>query len=143
MMTQHDFFRKAPYMWVGFLSLGTFALSLAFPAYYQGDHFFLGRDILLIGWLGALEANFAWFANPIYLLALGLAQWRCRDFMILAWIAVCVAASFLLCKAVTLKPHLGAMPITSLGWGFYLWLLAMVLAAFSLSHFFYVLKTNS
>ncbi|MGV6398098.1 hypothetical protein ACTUVN_004607 [Pseudomonas caspiana] len=136
-----------PYMWLTLLSILCFVSCIWLPAFYQGKRIVESDFLLLFGWLGPLDGHFAWFANPIYLVA--LVYWTERRFIlsvILAWIAVALTASFLFAKTALINISTGTDAddvITGLGWGYYLWLTAVTLLALALSHFVYVLKRRS
>ena len=62
-----------------YVSTGLFVLSLLFQCYYlegdepvwgifKGDP--LGLTLLLIGWIGLFQGEFAWIANPLWIVAM-------------------------------------------------------------------------
>ncbi|HEY3301288.1 MAG TPA: hypothetical protein VGJ90_10985, partial [Methylophilaceae bacterium] len=52
-------------LWLTSLCLTGFSLH----GYYQAQQLIGGASILVMGWLGPLEGNFAWYANPFYIYA--------------------------------------------------------------------------
>ena len=55
------------------VSIALYVLSLGMPGYYvgspQGFFEYLGIYNLVLGWLGLLFGQVAWFANPLFLLS--------------------------------------------------------------------------
>ena len=106
------------------LSIFLFAISFASPAFYTGSAHDpqSGYALLLWGWLGPVDRHFAWFANPLYLLAIANVGRPQRSFA-LASISLLFALSFFLNgKIIVGASHAS---INSYGWGYYLWVLSM------------------
>lgn len=141
MVSEFKFYLIYPYRVLAFLSIGCFVLCIWLTAFYQDGRPVEGTWLLVFGWLGPLEGQFAWFANPVYLAALVYwAEGRPILSLILAWIAVGLAASFFFTKTVFVSLRDDTDFISSLSWGFYLWLTAMTLLALTLSHVVYAVN---
>jgi hypothetical protein len=59
-----------------FVSFGLFISSLFFTAFECGERDASGLDLLGAGWLGILMKNIAWYANPLYFIALCFLLFR-------------------------------------------------------------------
>ncbi len=78
------------YRVAGVLAVGLYAASLALPAATgPGWEHTRGWDILLLGWMGPLELQFGWFANP---LVAALATTLIAGRRVWAWPAAATAA---------------------------------------------------
>ena len=127
--------------YVAIVLLGIWLISLACTAVVMGpkaDNVFPGWMILLIGLLGPIALQFGWFANPLFLLTVGLMAftpaavvWRRK-----VWRLVAAGLMVLLAiDAATWRVMYGdsaPAPILGFGLGYYLWFIAMFGAATSL-----------
>jgi hypothetical protein len=108
-----------------YLSIGLYVASLIFPACYVGE----SRDaqssleLLMVGPFGLIVGVFAWYANPLFWFAL----YKHKDTvsMVAAFFALLLALSFLSYKRVMYIDMDFQKEITSLGWGYFLWLLSI------------------
>lgn len=108
------------------ISIGCFLLSLLFPGYYIGDRFEpqLAYGLLLSGWLGLIGGHFAWFANPLFLIAL-LTSGRPSRSGMLAFLGLVFALSFLLYEKIVINAVPSYSPIVAYGWGYGLWVTSL------------------
>lgn len=104
--------------------------SLALPALLFAQHTPLpGYEVLAWGWWGLLTGDPAWYANPAYVVTIVLmGMRRFGASLVAAAFAVLVGGSSFLAKAWWFNEGSGT-PIAALGTGFYVWLLALALAA--------------
>ena len=103
------------------------AVSLALPALgARGGAAWTGLELLLQGWEGARHGVFAWFANPLFLVALTAALMR-RDVFagVVSVAAVALALTSLAAEGI-LRGRMGGVPELTFGAGFYLWLVAVI-----------------
>lgn len=111
-----------------------FLSSLFFPTYCTNGgcpYIFDGLITTLFGWIGALfidGAYYAWFANPLFVLALVYNKKSTYFALIVSTAALFISASFLKGGKVLLNEagHYGY--VTELKIGYWLWLTAMILA---------------
>ena len=118
--------------WLARASLAAYVASLCVPAYrtdyYGGPQSHFGIEALLLGPIGLFAGHISWIANPVLWQA-----WRKRTSsshglsFALALLAFVIAASFLLGKTVAVGSA-GEYAYHAT-FGFYLWLVSMVLAA--------------
>jgi hypothetical protein len=110
------------------LSLLFYIASLLLSGYYTGptqqDNY--GFVLLLTGWLGAINAHFSWFANPLYFWALKIRKTNPRGAVLRALLAFCVALEFLLHRSILTDEGSGTATITGVGWGYLFWLLSFL-----------------
>ena len=110
---------------------GAWILSLFIPAAGWGiEAPGPGYQILMLGWLGVLSLQFGWFANPIFLASLSVAQSSVKP-----GLGVSGLLSFLL-VAFTINPMFWTKAITPDGGytvvhgpGYYVWIVVMILTA--------------
>lgn len=112
------------------ISLLTFLASLTQPGFYGGHHPETGFGLLLIGVLGVFDGKFAWFANPVLLIA-WITLWRSpkrcpgRDLK-LALVALGLGLSFLLhtttFNGIGFAENRPPVPIVGYGLGYWLWI---------------------
>lgn len=101
-----------------------------------------GYKVFLMGFFGVFAGVFAWFANPLMLLALALSKFKKRlGASIVSVLAVVLGLQSYMSKAVpfnesSMEPG-NLNFVDHLGWGFYLWMGGLVVLA---SHCF--LKRN-
>lgn len=95
-----------------------------------------GYSVLLMGILGVFVGVFAWFANPLMLLALVLAKFKKRmGASVVSVLAVGLGLQSYMLKAVPFNEssmETGNLNfVDRLGWGFYLWMGSLVVFALS------------
>lgn len=120
------------------VSLLLFLVSLTQPGFYGGHHPDTGFGLLLIGIFGVLAGQFAWFANPVLLLAwvwLWRSDPRCRGRDLkLALVALGLALSFLLhsttFNGIGFTENRPPVPIVGYGLGYWLWLGSIAVVVF-------------
>lgn len=130
--------KMAPYANHITLSLILFCACLVFPGFYTGTarEPYFGVSLLLSGWLGVLMLHFAWFANPVYFIALKMAKSEPQFSVLLSVLALVLALSFLLWDNVAFmmfeKPtaeQFYETKIKAYGWGYFLWVLSIAIFA--------------
>lgn len=104
-------------------ALSLWAVSLVLPTWTDanGTDFPSGGRILLIGWMGFIGLQFAWFANPM----LWWAFSRVQSDRSAAWPAG--LAVVLSLNTLTLKYTPGAGEVYGYGWGMVFWFMAIAL----------------
>lgn len=112
------------------VSWGLFLVSLLSPAFYQGDPHEpqFGYYLLTVGWVGILSGQIGWLAN------LGLTvSTLCKNSRyysaIISVFNVAVALQFLTLHRLPRGSTGNYTPITGYGWGYYLWLSALIVMA--------------
>ncbi len=110
------------------ISLGLWLASLPFTGLvlYAGQRELRGIEILAMGWLGLLMLNFAWLANPIFLLILSRISARKKS---VGMAAICILLAFdtVRLSRMLLNEGGGASSVYGYGWGAILWFAAMCL----------------
>jgi hypothetical protein len=115
------------------LSVMFFAGSLSQPAFclrFIPCEGWPGYGVLLLGWIESFDVlevgpfvAFAWFANPLYLVAVVLTvMGRYLYAVRSAVLAACFSASFLLGSKVVVAEAGGANELVSYALGYWLWL---------------------
>ena len=105
------------------LTVGLFVYSLYLPALvFDAEDSLSGLDVLSWGWWGTLTFDFAWYANPIYIVALVFfLKDKFKESSRLALVAI--GLGMLSFFATQWWFHEGyGTPIESLGLAFYVWL---------------------
>lgn len=113
--------------WAALICIGAaWALSLLMPAITaRGAPTFTGLDLLLQGWQGTSRGVFAWYANPLFVLAVTLAALRrLRSAGALSGVALVLGLSSFATEA-ALRGSMESVPSLSMRFGFYLWLSAL------------------
>lgn len=102
-------------------------VSLLMPAITaRGAPPFSGLDLLLQGWQGTSRGVFAWYANPLFILAVALgAVNRLRLAGAASGIAMVLGLTSFAIEA-ALRNSMESVPPITLHAGFYLWLAALV-----------------
>jgi hypothetical protein len=121
-----------------FAIAAVWAASFALPAVEAAGRVFDGLDLLLRGWEGAPRGVYAWFANPLFVVALAAAFWK-RDVAaaVIAGLAAVLGATSFFTEDL-LRRSMSSVPPIQLKIGFYVWLAALV--ALSLRSLARVLK---
>lgn len=100
-------------------------LSLVLPALAAGGRGFTGFELLVQGWQGVSRGVFAWFANPLFVLAFIFALLARHA------IAAALAAAAMLVGGTSafvesaLRERMTSVPEIDLRVGFYVWMLAL------------------
>ena len=112
-------------VWLAHFSIALWASSLLFPALvtYSGDSV-SGAAILMLGWLAAFVANFAWFAN-VFLIYIYVKLHSSRKPVVAVTITVLLALMTFLFNEVPLDEGGGASPVLGYGMGAMLWFLSI------------------
>ena len=76
-----------------FLALVCFVLSLFLPTFFTSAEDIYGFWVLITGWMGLVILQLAWFANPLNLLALLLANKRPRIAFLLGLLALALVSN--------------------------------------------------
>ena len=106
---------------------GVWAAALFMPAVVvQGRQPFSGFAILSRGWQGIDAGVYAWLANPLFLIALGVCWFRSYEVAGIVAGVGCVLALTSFAAAGIARDAGAAVPDLSLSAGFYLWLLAQL-----------------
>lgn len=84
-----------------------------------------GLAILLNGWLSPLMANFAWFANPLFMLS-AHRIWRGKSAVGLSLLTALVAADSFRVDTMPMNAAGHTSTIYGLGWGWFVWLSAVL-----------------
>lgn len=111
-----------------FLLLGFagFTTSLFLPVFFTSAEDIYGYWVLLAGWIGLILIQFAWFANPINLLALLLTKDHPKFALLLSVIALILASETFILKEIPIDINQGKMFIKEFGLGFYIWFAAQL-----------------
>lgn len=112
--------------WIS-LALWLASLPLTGFVIYAGQKETKGIEILAIGWLGLLMLNFAWLANPVFLVTLWRISVR-KKAIGLAIIGLLLALDTLRFTAMLLDEGGGHSDIYGYGWGAILWFMALCFA---------------
>ena len=106
-----------------------YTTSLFLPGILTRTQALHGIYILVNGWLGILQLQLAWYANPAYFLALLLLLLeRPKAARIAATLAVVLGLTSFVAREWWFHEGFGT-PITGFGSGLYVWLAALVLLA--------------
>lgn len=116
-------------------SISFYVLSLLLPAIYvrngaDSQPYYSGIDVLLIGFFGVQEHNFAWFANLFYFTGLiFLAHDRAKISIPFFISALALGLTSFKIKAVWYNGGLSS--VDGLGIAFYVWMFAFAVAIFT------------
>jgi hypothetical protein len=121
---QHEENRHIP------ISFACYLVCLLLPGYYIGEQFEPQMSIpaLVWGWLGPLDGHFAWFANPLFFLALIYSN-RPRRSSVFGFIGLALALSFLFYKRIVVSEAPTYASIVAYGWGYGLWVASLAVLA--------------
>lgn len=109
------------------LALACFFSSLFLTAFITTGNDIRGFWVLVLGWVGLLIFQFAWFANPVNLLALLLLNKHPFVALILSLIAVLIASQTFYFHEIPTELYDKKIYIKELGLGFYVWYLSQIL----------------
>lgn len=106
--------------------VGVWALSLLLPAVEAAGSRLTGFDVLLQGWRGTRAAVLAWYANPLFVLAvLFSARRHARAAAVCAALAVALSLTSFAAREIAAAAGVTAPP-GRLDTGFYVWLAAQL-----------------
>ena len=109
-----------------FMGLACFTLSLFMPVFFTSSEDIFGYWVLIIGWIGGVFIQFAWYANPVQLLAFLLARNKPKIALLLSCLALLLATgSFWFFEIPTGINH-EKIFITEFGLGLYIWYAAHI-----------------
>jgi len=109
-----------------FMGLACLTLSLFMPAFFTSAEDIYGYWVLITGWIGAIFIQFAWYANPLNLLALLLARDKPRTALLLSFAALILASGTFIFYEIPTGFNYEKIFIKELGLGFYIWYAAQV-----------------
>ncbi len=98
-----------------------FIISLFFNVFFTNSDDISGIWILLMGWLGFIIFQFAWYANPLSLLAILLMKKRPVVAVLLSLLAVIVASGTFIFNEIPAASGNEKIYIKELGLGAYIW----------------------
>jgi len=107
------------------LSLWVASLALTGLVLYAKQQRMTGVGILALGWLSPLIGNFAWFANPLFLWSLLRLRFG-KPAVGLALLSVLLSLDAFRFSKYLLNEGGGSTPVYGYGWGFVLWLAALL-----------------
>ena len=112
-----------------FVSLGLafFVASLFMVSLFTSGENIHGYWALLIGWLGLIIFQFAWFANPLNLLALLYLHEHPNVSLLLSVLAFILATQTFYFSEIPISINAEKIYIKELGLGFYIWYIAQFL----------------
>ena len=109
-----------------FMGLACFTISMFMPVFFTSAENIYGYWVLLTGWLGMVFIQFAWYANPLNLLALLIASENPRIAIILSILALILASGTVLFYEIPVGLNYEKVFIKEFGLGFYIWYIAQV-----------------
>ena len=119
-----------------FLSALCFVISLFLITFFTSDGDVFGGWVFILGWMGIIVFQFAWYANPLNILALLIFESQPRLSVLLSLLALVIASEAFLFKEIPTGLFTGIhsekMFIKELGLGFYSWYLSQILFLFAL-----------
>lgn len=116
------------------ISITLFTLCLFFPGFYINDSLtpWDSYGLLINGWMGFVDYQFAWFSNPCYFLAIAFYKYKPKVSILLMLVGLALALSFLFKKTVITNANSSLAPVTAYGWGYFLWIMSFVFLLFGL-----------
>lgn len=118
----------------GLLACGLYTIALFLPVYVVPDGSWPGWVVLIVGWAGVILLAkgqigvIAWFANPVFAVALGLLVGRLyRAAAIVGGIAVVLALPCFLVWQLVRDEAGNTQPVLGYGAGLFLWLAAVAI----------------
>ncbi len=109
-----------------FMGLACFTFSLLLPVFFTSADNIYGYWVLLTGWLGMVFIQFAWYANPLNLLAFLIASKKPFTAMLLSILALLLASGTILFYEIPIGLNYEKVFIKEFGLGFYVWYGAQV-----------------
>jgi len=114
-----------------FLSMLSFVVSLFLSTFFTSNGDIIGGWVFILGWMGIIVFQFAWYANPLNILALLIFESRPRLSVLLSLLALVIASETFTFHEIPTGLftgiHSDKMFIKELGLGFYSWYLSQIL----------------
>lgn len=110
-----------------FIGLMCLVISLFQISFFTSETDIRGFWVLIMGWIGLFFFQFAWFANPLNLLALLVLANKPKTSLFLSLLAIGFAAHSIQLTELPIDLKDGKIYIKELGLGFYFWFIAQVL----------------
>ena len=104
-----------------------FVISLFSNVFFTPDEDIRGYWVFITGWIGILFLQFAWYANPLNLMALLLVNHSPRIALLLSLLALVLASETFLFYEIPTGINQEKVYIQELGFGFFIWYLAQIL----------------
>lgn len=114
------------------IGLSCFFISLFQTSLFTSGEEIRGYWVLTIGWIGLVIFQFAWFANPLNLLAFLLLSQQPRVSLLLSFLAFLLASQTFSFAEIPIGLNQDKIYIKELGLGFYFWYLAQGLFLISI-----------
>lgn len=113
-----------------FLAVGLYTISLLLPGIiYNGDQEMYGYYILAFGWFAVVHGVLAWFANPLFLLALvRMRVEKPKTMFITALVAFVLGLTAFMLRSIPNLDKKGP-DVDHLAIGYYIWMASIVLLA--------------
>ncbi|MBD1584732.1 hypothetical protein [Pseudoalteromonas sp. S16_S37] len=110
------------------ISAALYLVSLCLPALHFAQQSPLaGYSLLLWGWWGVVTLDLAWFANPLFIIAFVHCYLeRYKRAAIYSGVSLVLALSSFTAKQWFFNEG-GGTPITGLGIGYYVWIIAIII----------------
>ncbi len=119
-----------------FLSALCFVISLFLITFFTSDGDIFGGWVFILGWMGIIVFQFAWYANPLNILAFLIFESQPRLSVLLSLLALLIASEAFLFMEIPTGLFTGfnsdKMYVKELGLGFYSWYLSQILFLFAL-----------
>lgn len=115
-----------------YAGIAFFAVSLFFNVFFTNTNEVSGIWVLLTGWLGFIVFQFAWYANPLSLLAILLMRQRPLVALLLSILAVVLASEMFIFNEIPAASGDEKIYIKEFGLGAYTWFLSHCLVLYSL-----------
>jgi len=115
-----------------FFGLVCFSASLFLPIFFTSTEDIYGFWVLVTGWMGLVFIQLAWYANPLNLLALLLANDRPRIALLISLLAIALASCSFVFYEIPTGINYEKVFIREFGLGFYLWYASHILIVIGL-----------
>lgn len=115
-----------------YAGIAIFTVSLFFNVFFTNTNEVSGIWVLLTGWLGFIVFQFAWYANPLSLLAILLMRRRPLVALLLSILAVVLASEMFIFNEIPAASGDEKIYIKEFGLGAYTWFLSHCLVLYSL-----------
>ena len=129
-----------------FLGVLSFVTSLFLPTFFTSDGDVIGGWVFILGWMGIVVFQFAWYANPLNVLALLISESQPRLSLLLSLLALVVASEafffYEIPTGLSTGLHQEKLFIKELGIGFYCWYLSQILFLFILISKYLIKRGN-
>jgi len=115
-----------------YAGIAIFVVSLFFNVFFTNTNDVSGIWVLLTGWLGFIVFQFAWFANPLSILAILLMKQRPLVSLLLIILAVILASEMFLFNEIPAASGDDKIYIKEFGLGAYTWYASHWLVLYSM-----------